>query len=132
MVTIADAERNTEDVHAFLGLQKEMGLGADLYNSISASQVQCILVAVRQLQRLEARDANALLERLMEHATQRQFVYTHRWRVNDLVMWDNKCTLHRGRPFDDTRWPRDAQRATSQDIGPTCEQEGIPIPQAAE
>ena len=77
-------------------------------------------------------DAQPLLERLMDHATQRQFVYTHRWRVNDLVMWDNKCTLHRGRPFDDTRWPRDAQRATSQDIGPTCEQEGISIPQAAE
>ena len=77
-------------------------------------------------------EADALLETLMAHATQRQFVYTHRWRVNDLVIWDNKCTLHRGRDFDDLRWPRDAQRATSLDIGPTCEQEGIAVPLAAE
>jgi alpha-ketoglutarate-dependent 2,4-dichlorophenoxyacetate dioxygenase len=77
-------------------------------------------------------EALALVDALMEHATQRQFVYTHRWRLNDLVVWDNKCTLHRGRDFDDLRWPRDAQRATSLDIGPTCEQEGIAVPLAAE
>ena len=73
-----------------------------------------------------ARDeGQALLDELMAHATQRQFVYSHRWRVNDLVLWDNRCVLHRGRPFDDLRWPHDAQRATSLDVGPTCEQEGI-------
>ena len=77
-------------------------------------------------------EADALVETLMAHATQRQFVHTHRWRVNDLVVWDNKCTLHRGRDFDDLRWPRDAQRATTLDIGPTCEQEGIGAPMAAE
>ena len=54
---------------------------------------------------MDQTQAEILLERLMAHATQRQFVYTHRWRVNDLVVWDNKCTLHRGRPFDDLRWP---------------------------
>ena len=69
--------------------------------------------------------AEARLEKLMAHATQRQFVYTHRWRANDLVIWDNRCALHRGRPFDDLRWPRDAQRATSLDIGNTCDQEGL-------
>jgi len=37
----------------------------------------------------------ALLAELLEHATQRQFVYAHRWRVGDLVMWDNRCLLHR-------------------------------------
>ena len=72
-------------------------------------------------------EAVALLAELVEHATQRQFVYTHRWRANDLVIWDNKCTLHRGRPFDDLRWARDAQRATSQDIANTCEQEGVEV-----
>lgn len=36
-----------------------------------------------------------LLNSLLEHATQRQFVYRHRWRVGDLVMWDNRCLLHR-------------------------------------
>lgn len=70
-------------------------------------------------------EAEALLTSLIDHATQRQFVHSHRWRPNDLVVWDNKCTMHRGRPYDDLRWPRDAQRATSRDTAPTCEQEGL-------
>ncbi len=75
---------------------------------------------------LGAEEGRALLDELMAHATRREFVYSHRWRVDDLVIWDNRCTLHRGRPFDDLRWPRDAQRATSLDIANTCEQEGLP------
>src|SRR5690349_6104450 len=58
-------------------------------------------------------EAEALLAELTAHATQRQFVYTHRWRVGDLVMWDNRCTMHRGTDYEDTRWPRDLQRATT-------------------
>jgi alpha-ketoglutarate-dependent 2,4-dichlorophenoxyacetate dioxygenase len=73
----------------------------------------------------------ALLQQLTDHATQRQFVYTHRWRVHDLVMWDNRCTMHRGRAYDDLRWPRDMQRATTSDVAPTCEQEGIAAPAVA-
>jgi alpha-ketoglutarate-dependent 2,4-dichlorophenoxyacetate dioxygenase len=57
----------------------------------------------------------ALVAELIAHATQRQFIYTHRWRVGDLVMWDNRCTMHRGTEYDDTRWPRDLQRATTSD-----------------
>ncbi len=70
-------------------------------------------------------DGKALLADLIAHATQRQFVHTHRWRANDLVIWDNRCTMHRGLTFDDQRWRRDAQRATVMDVAPTCEQEGI-------
>ena len=69
----------------------------------------------------------ALLAELMEFATQRQFVHTHRWRTNDVVMWDNRCTMHRGRPFDDQRWKRDAQRATVEDAANTLEQEGVRV-----
>ena len=69
----------------------------------------------------------ALLAELMEFATQRQFVHTHRWRTNDVAMWDNRCTMHRGRPFDDQRWKRDAQRATVEDVANTLEQEGIRV-----
>ena len=76
-------------------------------------------------------DGKALLQQLIEHATQRQFVYTHRWRLHDLVMWDNRCTMHRGRSYDDLRWPRDMQRATVSDVAPTCEQEGVAVPAAA-
>ena len=73
-------------------------------------------------------EGSALIEHLLSHATQRQFVYTHRWRALDLVMWDNRCTLHRGTDFDDLRFVRDMQRATVSDIANTCEQEGIPAP----
>ncbi len=60
-------------------------------------------------------ESEALVGELIAHATQRQFVYTHRWRVGDLVMWDNRCTMHRGTEYEDTRWPRDLQRATTSD-----------------
>ena len=56
------------------------------------------------------------IDELLNHATQRQFIYTHRWRQNDLVMWDNRCTMHRVKPFDDVRWKRDVQRATVTDV----------------
>src|ERR1043165_2251078 len=70
-------------------------------------------------------EGKALLAELTAHATQRQFVYTHRWRLNDLVMWDDRCTMHRGLAFDDLRWRRDMQRATVSDEMPSCEREGI-------
>ena len=73
-------------------------------------------------------EAMALIDQLSEHTTQRQFVYPHRWRVDDLVMWDNRCTMHRGTQFDDLRWERDMQRATIRDVANSCEQEGIPAP----
>ena len=60
-------------------------------------------------------DALKLVDELIAHATQAQFVYTHRWRVGDLVMWDNRCTMHRGTDFEDTRWVRDLQRVTTSD-----------------
>jgi alpha-ketoglutarate-dependent 2,4-dichlorophenoxyacetate dioxygenase len=72
-------------------------------------------------------EGRALIDELIAHATQRQFVYTHRWRVNDLVMWDNRCTMHRGTEFDDLRWKRDVQRATVSDVATSCEQEGIAV-----
>ena len=72
-------------------------------------------------------DGRALIDQLIAHATQRQFVYTHRWRVHDLVMWDDRCTMHRGIEFDDLRWKRDVQRATVSDVANSCEQEGIDV-----
>ena len=72
-------------------------------------------------------EAKALIDELIAHATQRQFVYGHRWRVNDLVMWDDRCTMHRGMDFDDQRYKRDMRRATASDVGPTCEQMGLAV-----
>jgi alpha-ketoglutarate-dependent 2,4-dichlorophenoxyacetate dioxygenase len=73
-------------------------------------------------------EAKPLIDQLVEHATQRQFVHIHRWRQGDVVMWDNRCALHKGLPFDDLRFRRDMQRATVQDIANSCEQEGVPVP----
>ena len=73
-------------------------------------------------------EGSALIDQLIAHVTQRQFVYTHRWRQNELVMWDNRCTLHRGTDYDDLRWVRDMQRVTVSDIANTCEQESIAVP----
>jgi alpha-ketoglutarate-dependent 2,4-dichlorophenoxyacetate dioxygenase len=73
-------------------------------------------------------EGRVLIDELIAHTTQRQFVYTHRWRPNDLVMWDNRCTMHRGTDYDDLRWVRDMRRATVSDVANTCEQEGITAP----
>jgi len=66
----------------------------------------------------------ALIEELIAFATQPQFVYQHRWNVGDLVTWDNRCTMHRGRPYDDTQ-RRVLHRTTVSDYANTLEQEGL-------
>jgi alpha-ketoglutarate-dependent 2,4-dichlorophenoxyacetate dioxygenase len=63
-------------------------------------------------------DGRLLLADLNAHATQRRFVYSHAWRVGDLVIWDNRWTMHRGRPHDESK-PRDLRRATTLDSGST-------------
>ena len=59
-------------------------------------------------------EGRMLLLELLEHATQREFVYRHHWRAGDLVIWDNRATIHRGRRFDITQ-PRELRRTTTQD-----------------
>ncbi len=61
-------------------------------------------------------EGRLLLRELIEHATQPQFVYRHRWRVGDLVIWDNRATMHRARPFDDTKYRRELRRVTTLDV----------------
>lgn len=61
-------------------------------------------------------EGRLLLRDLVEHATQPQFVYRHAWRVGDLVIWDNLSTMHRGRPFDDTKHRRELRRVTTLDV----------------
>jgi alpha-ketoglutarate-dependent 2,4-dichlorophenoxyacetate dioxygenase len=59
-------------------------------------------------------EGRLLLAELLEHATQREFVYRHPWRVGDLVMWDNRCVLHRGRRYDYTQ-RRELRRVSTED-----------------
>ena len=77
---------------------------------------------IGRVQGWPAPEALALIRDLMEHATQRELVYRHEWRVHDLVVWDNRCTMHRGRPYDNKRYPRDMRRVTLSDTAPTLEQ----------
>jgi alpha-ketoglutarate-dependent 2,4-dichlorophenoxyacetate dioxygenase len=63
-------------------------------------------------------DGRILLRELMTLATLPQFVYRHAWRVNDFVIWDNRCTMHRGLAFDETTQRRDLRRVTTLDTEP--------------
>jgi alpha-ketoglutarate-dependent 2,4-dichlorophenoxyacetate dioxygenase len=62
-------------------------------------------------------EGRLLLRELIEHATQPEFVYRHAWRVGDLVIWDNRATMHRARPFEDATYRRELRRVTTLDIG---------------
>jgi len=66
-------------------------------------------------------EGRLLLRELIEHATVTAFVYRHEWREGDLVVWDNRATMHRGRPFDE-REVRDLRRVTTRDVASTLDQ----------
>ena len=68
-------------------------------------------------------EALALLHELTEHATQRRFVHTHRWTQGDLLLWDNRATMHRGLRYDDQKYVRDMRRTTTMCDAPTVEQQ---------
>jgi alpha-ketoglutarate-dependent 2,4-dichlorophenoxyacetate dioxygenase len=67
-------------------------------------------------------ESRMFLRDLTEHATQREFVYSHPWRLHDLVMWDNRQTMHRARRFDDRNEVRDVRRTTLAGDAATIEQ----------
>ncbi len=73
----------------------------------------------------------ALLDELIEFATQPQFVHRHAWRVGDLIVWDNRCTMHRARPFDDMGEARVLHRTTVSDEVNTVERAGLTLPATA-
>jgi alpha-ketoglutarate-dependent 2,4-dichlorophenoxyacetate dioxygenase len=70
-------------------------------------------------------EARAFIRDLVEHATQRQFVYVHVWRPFDLVVWDNRATMHRARRYKETSEVRDLRRTTLVDDGPTTQQVAV-------
>ena len=61
-------------------------------------------------------EGRLLLRELIEHATQREFVYRHKWKVDDFVIYDNRATMHRGIAFDDTQYRRELRRVTTLDV----------------
>lgn len=69
-------------------------------------------------------DGLVLINNLTEHATQREFRFRHAWQQHDVIMWDNRVTMHRGHAYDESQ-PRDMRRFTTVDDGPTV---AIPMP----
>jgi len=72
----------------------------------------------------------ALIDELIAHATQPQFTYAHHWQVGDVVMWDNRCTMHRARPYEDLKYRRDMRRSTVSDEINTVEARRCPMADA--
>ena len=64
-------------------------------------------------------EGKALMQWLTDFATQPQFVYSHKWRTGDLVIWDNRAVLHRATPFEDVAYKRDMRRTTIDEFKPT-------------
>jgi alpha-ketoglutarate-dependent 2,4-dichlorophenoxyacetate dioxygenase len=83
-----------------------------------------------KVQGMSVPEARLLLRDLNEHATQPEFVYVHKWRLHDLVMWDNRQTMHRVRRYDQSQ-PRDMRRATVAGTMPTVPDQPA-LQQAAE
>lgn len=81
----------------------------------SGRKILFVGVHAREVEGMTIAEGRMLLMDLLEHATQRPFVYQHRWQVGDLVMWDNTATLHRGRYFDFAQ-RRELRRATTEEV----------------
>ena len=77
-----------------------------------ASHAECIVGQPREAGR-------RLLDELMAWATQPAFVHVHVWRAGDLLMWDNRCTMHRAMPFDEEKYVRELRRTTVAEDVPT-------------
>ncbi|MET0543381.1 MAG: TauD/TfdA family dioxygenase [Variovorax sp.] len=67
---------------------------------------------VKQIEGLPAAEGQALLARLNQHATSPEFAYRHKWRAGDLLVWDNRSTMHRATPYDDVAYRRVMHRTT--------------------
>lgn len=104
-----EERRAVPPVRQAMVLDHGPGLGRSLYIGAHAARVEG----------MEEADGRALIEELMAFATQDRFVYTHRWRPHDLVLWNNRAVLHRATPFKGSTEPRHMVRTTIAGDGPT-------------
>ena len=66
----------------------------------------------REIEGMDLEESRELIDSLIEHGTSPQFTYRHKWKVGDMVLWDNRAALHRGMAFDDTKVKRRLHRTT--------------------
>ncbi|MBO0752805.1 MAG: TauD/TfdA family dioxygenase [Bradyrhizobiaceae bacterium] len=101
-----EAERKLYPTARHKVVRRHPGSGRNaLYIAAHASHIVGMPVA----------EGEALLQELIDFATQPQFVYSHRWQVGDLVIWDNRCTMHRATPYDAAGQVRELRRTTITD-----------------
>ena len=86
----------------------------------SGRTILFVAIHISRIHGMSVPESRMLVNELLEHATQPQFVYRHTWQADDLVMWDNRCTLHRGRRFDLSE-RRDLRRTTTMEDPATAE-----------
>ncbi|AKH43144.1 alpha-ketoglutarate-dependent 2,4-dichlorophenoxyacetate dioxygenase [Altererythrobacter atlanticus] len=67
---------------------------------------------------MDEEEGRELVEHLYAHATQDRFIYRHQWRQHDLVIWDNRCTMHAATPLLSNEYRRDMRRTTINESGP--------------
>jgi alpha-ketoglutarate-dependent 2,4-dichlorophenoxyacetate dioxygenase len=98
--------------------EKLKGAVHPLVRTIPGSQRKSLYVASHASRIIDwpVPEGRLLLRDLIDHATQPQFVYRHVWRPHDFVIWDNRCTMHRARPFDEKTHRRELRRTTSLDL----------------
>lgn len=76
-------------------------------------------------------EAQELLDELFAFATREKYMYAHKWRPADMVVWDNRCTMHSATSFERYRYKRDCRRTTNNEYGPESTGiEGMPVPPA--
>jgi taurine dioxygenase len=65
-----------------------------------------------EIKGMEREESDALLQSLFDHSAKEEFVYAHKWRTDDIVMWDNRCTMHRATTYDAVKYDRTMHRTT--------------------
>ena len=81
-------------------------------NPVNGRQALFLGAHASHIEGMPIEEGRALLKALLDHVTQPQFRYRHEWTEGDLVVWDNRCVLHRATPYDSTRYKRLLQRTT--------------------
>jgi taurine dioxygenase len=95
---------------------EQMAAMPDVYHPIvrrhpaDGRKVLWISSGIHDITGMETTPARRLVDELVKFATQEQFVYRHKWRVGDTLIWDNRCTLHTGTPFDTEKYIRYVHR----------------------
>ncbi len=99
-------------------LQKLQGAYHPLVRTLKRAGRKSLYLAshAARVMEMSLPEGKLLLWELSQHATHPRFVYSHKWRDGDLVIWDNRATMHRATPFDDSKYKRELRRVTTLDL----------------